>query len=207
MRVVAVHAPSRENSLRESIFARPPNVIHDLVATIFDNRLANPRRNIIKRLVPTDAFPFSFAPFASALQRVKNAIWIVDLIQRRRAFGAVAPARSWILRIPFEFLNLVRVFVDVSKQSTRRLAVETSRRHKLITPLLTPRPRLRIQLRPITPAFFRRKRREMDTRRAGIEGFVVSLIGSHSPSHARNELSNSLLSCEEILPMVLIIRS
>src|SRR5205807_9579705 len=124
------------------------------------------------------ALPFSFAAFSGALQRIENAIRIGNLIERGRAFGAVASAASRILRIAFELLNRSRDFVDVREQPTRRLAVETGRRHKLITPLLTSRPCLRIQLSPIIPAFFWWKRREMDARRPGVRcvGFFFHVV-------------------------------
>src|SRR5438132_1347988 len=187
MRVVPIHAPRRQNSLGEAILARPPDVIHDLLTTIFDNRFPNSRCNIIKHFIPTDALPFSFTTFARTLQRIKNAIRISNLIQCRRPFRTIPPARSRILRIALELLNLIRIFVDVGEQSTRRLAVEARRWHELITPFLPPRPRLRIQLSPIIPALFGWKGREMNERGAGIEGFVV-----HRPNHDRNVRSNSL---------------
>src|SRR5205814_2248833 len=187
VRVVTVNSPRRENSFRESIFARPPNVIHDLIAAIFDNRFPNSRCNIIEHFIPTNPLPFSFPAFPASLQRIKNPIRISNLIQRRRPFRTIPPARSRIFRIAFKFLNLVRVFVDVSEQPARRLAVEARRWHELITPFLPPRPRLRIQLSPIIPALFGRKGREMNARGAGIEGFVI-----HRPNHDRNVRSNSL---------------
>src|SRR5439155_20518088 len=103
---------------------------------------------------------------------------------------AVAATTARILRIAFELLNLISVFVDIGEQSARRLAVETGRRHELIASLFAPRPGLRIQLSPIIPALLRRKRREMNTRRAWIEGFVLV----HSPSQPRNDRANSLAS-------------
>ena len=41
VRVVTVNAPGRQNAFRESIFAGPSDVIHDLLAAIFDDRFAN----------------------------------------------------------------------------------------------------------------------------------------------------------------------
>jgi hypothetical protein len=87
---VAVHAPGGEYAFGETILPRAPDVIHDFIPTILDDRFPNPGRNIIKRRVPGGAFPFAFAAFAGALERIKNAIGIVDLIERRRTFGAVA---------------------------------------------------------------------------------------------------------------------
>src|SRR5207247_4622542 len=129
VRFVPVNAPRRENSFRESIFAGTPDVIHDLVATIFDDGFANARGDIVEDSIPTDAFPFTFTAFARALQRIKNAIGIGDLIQRRRTFGAITSAAPRILRIAFELLNLVGLFIDIGQQPARGLAAETSGRH------------------------------------------------------------------------------
>src|SRR5689334_16027390 len=82
VRVMSVNAPRRENPFRESIFTGSPHVIHDLALAIFNDRLANPRSEIVKHCVPTDAFPFSFAAFPDTLERVKNPIRIVNLVQR-----------------------------------------------------------------------------------------------------------------------------
>ncbi len=94
VRVVTVNAPGGEDAFGETIFTGPPDVIHDLVATIFDDRFANSRGDVVERFVPGGAFPFSFAAFAGALERIKNAIGIVNLIERCRTFGAVASARA-----------------------------------------------------------------------------------------------------------------
>src|SRR2546430_16625595 len=109
---------------------------------IFDNCFANASSNIVERFVPTYLLPFSLASLARAFQRMKYAIRIVDLIQRRRPFGAVAPARSGMLRVAFELLNLTRRLVDVGEQSTRRLAVKAGRRRQQVTPLFAPGPGL-----------------------------------------------------------------
>src|SRR5712692_6163880 len=47
VRVVTVHAPRRENSFRKSVFARTSDVIHDLVATIFDDAPADSGSDVI----------------------------------------------------------------------------------------------------------------------------------------------------------------
>src|SRR6266480_4386617 len=74
MGVVAVNAPGGENAFCKAILPRSPDVVHDLVAAVLDDRFANARREIIQNPVPGDLFPFAFAAFAHALQRIKNAI-------------------------------------------------------------------------------------------------------------------------------------
>src|SRR5438874_222779 len=102
MRVVTVNTPGGEYAFSETVFARPPNVVHDLIASIFNDRFPNARCNIVKRCVPGGLFPFTLAAFAGTLQRIKNAIGIMDLIKSCRTLGAVAPPRSGMLGIAFE---------------------------------------------------------------------------------------------------------
>src|SRR5439155_10953345 len=102
VRVMTVDAPRRENSFRETIFPRPPDVIHDLVAAIFYDGFAYARSDRVEHFVPTDTFPFTFAAFASALQRIKNAIRIGNLIECSRTLRAIASAAARVLRIAFE---------------------------------------------------------------------------------------------------------
>ena len=128
MRVVSVNSPRCQNSFGESIFTRPPDVIHDFVATILNDRVSDPRSDLIEHSIPAYAFPLAFSALACPLERIKDAIGIGNLIQRRRAFGAVAPSAPGILRIAFELLNLVCVFVDVGEQPARRFAVKAGRR-------------------------------------------------------------------------------
>src|SRR5213593_674141 len=124
MRVVSVNSPRRKNSFGESIFTRPPDVIHDFVATILNDRFSDPRSDLIEHFIPAYPFPFSFTAFSGPLQRIKYAIGIRDLIQRRRPLSTIAPSAPRILRIALELLNLIRVFVNVGEQPTRRLTVK-----------------------------------------------------------------------------------
>src|SRR5258706_10379207 len=92
VRVVTVNTPGRENALSKTIFPRPPDVIHDLVTPIFDDRFPDTPGDGVEYLVPTNALPFTLAAFTGALQRIKNPIRIGNLIQRRRTLHAIAPA-------------------------------------------------------------------------------------------------------------------
>src|SRR5260370_42613794 len=143
---------------------------------------------------------------------MQNAVRVGDLIQRRRTLGAVAPARTGVLRVAFKFLNFTGFFIDISEQSARRFTVETGRRDELVMPLFATGPGLGIKLGPIIPAFFRWERGEMDSARAGVEGVaarcrLIRFVVSHIPSHARNECSCSLRSRAETLPTVLMMKS
>src|SRR5512132_3996549 len=123
---MTINTPSRENAFSETIFAGTSNVIHDLVATILNNRFANSRSNIVKRGVPGGLFPFSCAAFAGALEWKQDAIGIVNLVECGRALSAVATARAGMLGIAFKLLHFAGDFVDVGQQTAGGFAVETS---------------------------------------------------------------------------------
>src|SRR6266496_5834464 len=115
MRVMAVDAPGGEYALGEAIFARTTYVIHDLLTTILDDRFSDARCEFVEHLVPTHLHPFSFTSFACSLQRIEDAIRVVDLIECRRTLGAIASARTRMFRIPFKLLYLATGFIDVGK--------------------------------------------------------------------------------------------
>src|SRR5882724_2244653 len=167
MRVMAINPPGRQNSLSEPILTGRADVIHDLIAPIFNDGGANPSGDVIKRAIPIDTLPFSLAPLSRSLQREENPIRISNLIDRGWPFGTVSSTRSRVLGVAFELLNCTSVFVDISEQPARRLTVKASGRDELIVPLLAPGPCLRIQLGPVVPAGFRRQGSEMDAARAG----------------------------------------
>src|SRR6185295_12629191 len=73
VRIVAVNAPGREDALGKAIFTRTADVIHDFVTAILDDGFANSSGNVVKRGVPSRLFPLACAPFAGALEWVKNA--------------------------------------------------------------------------------------------------------------------------------------
>jgi hypothetical protein len=105
------------NALSETVFARTTDVIHDLVSTVFDDRVANARGECVERFVPGGAFPFAFAAPACPFEWIQNAIGIGYLVERRGTFGAVAAARARMFGIAFELLHFARDFVDVSEQA------------------------------------------------------------------------------------------
>jgi len=66
-------------------------VDHDLVLPLLDDRGAQPRGDPVERLVPADTLPLAAAARADPLERVEDAVGVGDLVDRRRALGAVAP--------------------------------------------------------------------------------------------------------------------
>src|SRR6185503_16104953 len=151
MRVVPVDSPRRKDAFGETIFTGTPDVIHDLLATIFDNRFPDLSGEFIEHFVPTSLHPFPFAAFSGAFERVQNAIRIVDLVESGGTFRAVAATRTWMFRIAFKLLNFACDLIDIGEQTARRLAIETGRGNQGVVALFALRPCLRIELSPIVP--------------------------------------------------------
>src|SRR5688572_21258901 len=81
-----------------------------------------------------------------------------------------------MFRIAFELLNLAGNLVNISKETARRLAVETGGGNEREVSFDAFWPRTRIEFSPIVPTFLRRKGSEMNTARALIER--LSAFGS-----------------------------
>src|SRR5437763_265112 len=108
MRIVAIDAPGLQHALDVAVVAGPPDVIHDFVAAIIDQGLAYLGREGVEHFIPGRALPLAFTTRADAFQRKEDAFRVIELIDRRRAFSAVAPARCRMLRVAFELANLAR---------------------------------------------------------------------------------------------------
>src|SRR5512132_2581795 len=132
--VVPVDAPGVRNPLMiEQLMARPADVIHDLVASIFFQRFTHPCRDVVENFIPAHSFPFSFSPLSHPFQGITNALGVGDLIECRRPFGTVASAAAGMLGIAFKSSDAHRFLVDETEETARRLAVKTDRRNNLIT--------------------------------------------------------------------------
>lgn len=175
---MTVDTPRGENALGETVFTRAPDVIHDFLTSVFNNSRADAFRNRIERFIPRRTFPLPFAALARALHGIENPIRIGNLIQRRRAFGAIPSTRTGMLRIPLKLLHLTRDLIDISQQPARGLTVKTRRRHQRVMPLDSPGPRPRIELGPIIPPLLRGKRRQPPPTRPRIKGFVLVIFSS-----------------------------
>src|SRR5262245_30771376 len=156
MAIVTVDAPGMENSLMiEQLMPRPPDVVHDLVAPLFLDRLAHARADIVEHLIPADALPLPLPSFTGSSQRITNPFRIGDLVERRRSLGAVSAAASGMFRIAFETPDQVSFFFNETEQTAGRLAVETNRRNDPAMLLDFARPLRGVVLDPIVPFFYR----------------------------------------------------
>src|SRR5438270_14065684 len=94
MAVVPIDAPRAEDTFHVAIVPRPPDVIHHLVAPIFDNGDADFGGEGVQHLVPGGALPLAFAALPGTLQGIENASGVVDLVDGGRSLGAVTPATA-----------------------------------------------------------------------------------------------------------------
>src|SRR2546423_1354779 len=96
---MSVDAPRLQDAVDKALVPRPSDVIDDLVPPVLDERRADLRRNVVEHLVPRHAFPFAVAAFPLSPHRIKDAVLVVDLIDRRRPLRAVPPAAARMIRI------------------------------------------------------------------------------------------------------------
>src|SRR5260370_38458643 len=98
-------------------------MIHDLVETIVDNICADFGGECVQHLVPGGALPFTLATFACTFQGVKDAFWVIYLVDGSRTFGAVASASAWLIVIAFEFFGTPCLLIHISHQHTSDFAL------------------------------------------------------------------------------------
>ena len=125
MAVMPIDAPCTKHTFHVAIVAWSSDMIHDLIATVFDDGCADFGGECVQYLIPGGAFPFALSTFATTFQRVEDAFRIVDLVDGGRAFGAVAATAAGMRRIAFKLLHPHLLFVYIGKQAAGGLAVET----------------------------------------------------------------------------------
>jgi len=144
----AVDAPRGEHAFGEPVFSRRPTWY---ITSSVDRGdcLANPRRDVVERLVPGHPGP-SVAGGRRSASAGRVCGRILNLIQRGRSLGAVPAARPGC-RVALEFPDLEGVAIDVGEQTACRLTVEAGGRHQHVAVLDTCRPRARIEFDPVVP--------------------------------------------------------
>ena len=151
MAVVAIHTPRAQHALHVAVVPRASDMIHHLVTSPLDNRGTNLGGERIQHFIPGRALPLALTALADALQGVQDTFWIVDLVDSRGTFGAVAPATPRVERVALQLLDPPALLVHVGQQPARRLTIEADRGDDLVVPLHFARPRLRIVFHPIPP--------------------------------------------------------
>ena len=159
--VVAIHAPSVQDTLNVALVSGAPDVVNHLVLAFLLNRLADFGGDFVQHLIPTDALPAALAAFTLAFKRVKDAVNVVDLVDRRWSLCAVAASASGMVGVAFKFADLARFLVHVRKQPTTRLTVEADGRHQRVAFGFASGPVLRLILGPVVPILVGREIREV----------------------------------------------
>src|SRR5215471_13065082 len=134
MTVMPVHSPCSKHAFHITIVAWSSDMIHDFVATVFDDGSSDFGGECIQYLIPGGAFPFALATFATTFQRVEDTFGIVDLVDGSRAFGAVPSTTAWVIGVALEFFNTTSLFVYVGQQTTGSFAVEADGGNDVIVP-------------------------------------------------------------------------
>src|SRR5579863_8944801 len=80
MAVVTIHTPGSQHTLHVAIMPWPSNMVHHLVASPLDNCATNFCGEGIQHFVPGRALPLPLAALACALQRIQDALRVVDLV-------------------------------------------------------------------------------------------------------------------------------
>src|SRR5262245_57058289 len=92
--VVAVHAPRLQHAVRIAVLAGTADVIHQLVAASLDDRPADSSADVGERVLPRHALPRAAAARARALQRIEDAVRILELVRGDDPLGARAAAAA-----------------------------------------------------------------------------------------------------------------
>src|SRR5262245_33570369 len=127
--VVSVDAPRLEDPVRVSVFSRAADVIHDLVPTIFDDGFPDAAGNVLERLLPRDLTPLAGPAISVALERVQDAVGILQLVRCDDALCAGPAAAAGMDRIAFDLPDREALLVDVREDAARRFTVEADARY------------------------------------------------------------------------------
>src|SRR2546421_7143945 len=153
---VAIDAPGLQHALHVAVLARAADVVHHLRLAVFHDGRTDPGRDGVERLVPGAALPAPLAAPAGPLERVEDAVRVVDLVERGRPLGAGAAAAAGMDRVALELLHLQGVFVDVGEQPAGRLAVEAGGRDQHVATGDARGPGPAVILHPVVPSLRRR---------------------------------------------------
>src|SRR5207249_3244609 len=115
------------------------------------NRLPEPAADVVERLVPRDLLPFTGPARPVPLERIQDAIGIVELIRRHDALRARAPAAAGMERVAFDLPNVQRLLVDVGEDAARGFAVEADARNDPVMAPIFLGPARRLEVDVVVP--------------------------------------------------------
>src|SRR3990172_3155621 len=129
MAVMPIHSPGLQHPIHVAFMTRSAHMINNFVISSCLQGLPDASGKIIQNFIPGNSLPLTFASLAGPFHRIKNAIRIVDLVDRCRTFRAIPAAAAGMIRIAFELPDLHGLLVYVTEKTTTGLAVETDRWH------------------------------------------------------------------------------
>ena len=106
MAVVPVDTPRVQYALDVAVVTRTTNVIHHLVVTALLERSTNASADLGQGLFPGDPLPLSLAAFTDSLQRIKDALRVIDLGDGGWPLGAVPTTTRRVGGVSFELGDL-----------------------------------------------------------------------------------------------------
>ena len=148
--VVAVHAPGLNAAVGVAVLAGTADMVHNAVFAP-ETALAHLGGDVGQRFFPTDPLPFARAPFAHSLERVEDALRVVNLVVGGGAFGAVTAATAGVLGVTFKLLDFQAGLIHVSQQAAGAFAVEADGGDEHIAVGYFARPLFAAVLDPIVP--------------------------------------------------------
>ena len=158
--VVPVHAPGLEHAVDVAFGAGPAHVIGDFVVGALLQPFADSPGDVVQCVVPGHPFPLAAAPGARPAHGIENAVGVADLVDGRRALGAIPTPAGRVVGIALELADLHRLLVHVAQHAASCFAVEAGRGHHHVAFGLLPRPVLGLVLHPVVPLVRRRVVRE-----------------------------------------------
>ncbi len=151
VRVMAIDAPRLQHPVGVAFVPGAADMVDHPVPRAGIERITDFCRDFVQRLLPRDTLPLARAALALALQRVQDALGIVNLVDGRWSLGAVAPAAGGMCRVAFELAHSPGLLVDVSKHPAGRLAVEAGGWHQRVATLDPLRPGIGVELEMVVP--------------------------------------------------------
>jgi hypothetical protein len=100
-------------------------VVHHLVVSVLAEGVSDPVADLIKGLIPGNAFPEPITTATYPLHRMEDPFGIINLIDGGRPFGAVAAPTGRMHGVTFELGDLSCVLIDICQQATVGFTVNT----------------------------------------------------------------------------------
>src|SRR5690606_18779958 len=125
VRVVAVDTPGAQHAIDVAVGAGAADEVHHLVVAVFLDGCADLRGDGVEGFVPRGALILPAAAGAGALERVQDALGVLDLAERRRPLGAGLAAGAGVVGGAPEAAELGGVLLDVRHRPAAGVASGT----------------------------------------------------------------------------------